>query len=654
MTHRRHLLSLFILLLAAAGATFSLAPVSAQAQSTAAEQQAPLPSGPVRLRQPQQASGGAQGAQAVQQPSGRGTGARVSPLADDPADAAPTDAELERLGPDRYRPGEFELYVQRLLNNRNIRRFGADLVLDTPPDPRAPVPPEPDPQVPEDYRVGPGDELLLSMWGSVDADLRLRVDRAGRLNIPRIGSVTVAGLKLPEVAAAVERQGRKTFRTFELSVSITELRQIRVFVTGFAQRPGAYTVGSLTTLSSVLLSRAGGPAAAGSFRQIELRREGRLHARLDLYDLMLFGKRDADHGLQADDVIHVGPIGRQVAVVGSVNKPAIFELAQGESVSDVIQMAGGLNSVADRTRVAVERLSERHARRVQELRLPDEARTSLDSGDVLRVFSAIDMSGPLERQNKSVRVEGEVNRPGTYILPPGSSLADALKAAGGLTSAAYLFGAEFYRETVRQTQQVNYDRAVRDLELELSRRVNGLVPRPSGEDAATQLQQQRATDFFLARLREVRPTGRVVMQLTPDARELPNLALEDSDRLVIPPRPTTVGVYGSVFNTGNYLYGDGKLVNDYIRLAGSPTRGADRRSVFVVRANGSVMSAQQQAAGWLVTSSFKVEEQPALPGDSIFVPEEANKIPFQQSAKDWTQILYQLGVGLASVISVSR
>ena len=614
-----------------------VSPARAQASSGGSDASA-TGGGPIRLRQPQQGAG---------QASPR-TGQRLG--SDENLDLL-TEVELERMRAERLRPGEFEAYIQRITNDARVRRFGANLVLDEALG-RRPLG-DAEPQVPENYRLGPGDEIMVSIWGGVDADLRLRVDRAGRVNIPRFGIAGVAGLTLPEATAAIERQGRRTFKAFELSVTLSELRQIRVFVTGFAQRPGAYTVSSLTTLSSVLLTRAGGPDPSGSFRQIELRRAGRTLAKLDLYDLLLHGKRDADHGLQADDVIHVGPVGRQVAVIGSVNKPAVFELTQGETVADSLQMAGGLNSVADRSRLAVERLSERNARRIQELQLPQDSGVKLDAGDVVRAFSAIDATLPLERQNKRVRIEGEVQRPGTYILPPSSSVADALKAAGGLTPAAYLFGAEFYRETVRQNQQTNYERALRDLELELSRRASASATR-TGEEAAAQNQQQQSAERFIARLREARPTGRVVLQLAPNAKELPDLALEDGDRLMIPALPTTVGVFGSVFNTGSYLYNDGRKVDDYIRLAGSPTRGADRQSIFVIRANGGVISAQQQPGTWFSSGSSKLEDQLALPGDTIFVPEEANKVTFLQAAKDWTQVLYQLGLGLASVVAVTR
>ena len=593
---------------------------------------APEPSGgPIRLRQPQQApqpqEADSTGRDAIERPG-----------------AAERPSTAGRLP--RYRPGEFELYIQGITADFNLRRFGADLVIDTPTGRAAAE--DAGPQVPPDYRVAPGDQLLVLMWGSVDADLRLTVDSTGRVNIPRVGSVAVSGLQVPDVAQAIDKQARKVFKNFELSVSLGQLRNIRVFVTGFAVRPGAYTVSSLATLSTVIFGRSGGPSASGSFRDIELRRGSRTVAKLDLYDLMLFGRRDADQSLQADDVIHVGPVSRQVALIGSINKPAIFELTPRETVADLLRMGGGFNSVADRSRVAVERLSERNDRRVHQLTLPVDAQMTLDAGDLVRAFSAIDTVLPLARQNKRVRVEGEVQRPGSYILPPESTIADALKAAGSLTPAAFLFGTEFNRESVRVTQQTNYERALRDIELDFNRRASATTTR-GADEAAAQVQQQVASDRLLARLREARPNGRIVLQLPPDTRELPNLALEDGDRLFVPPTPSTVGVFGSVFNAGSYLYNDKRKVDDYLRLAGSPTRGADKESIFVVRANGSVVSAQQGQGGWFGVGGKRIDDVGTFPGDTIFVPEEANKTTFLQSAKDWTQVLYQLGLGIASI-----
>jgi len=124
--------------------------------------------------------------------------------------------------------------------------------------------------------------------------------------------------------------------------------------------------------------------------------------------------------------------------------------------------------------------------------------------------------------------------------------------------------------------------------------------------------------------------------------------------LLVPPRPSSVGVFGSVFNGGNYLYGEGRQLEDYLNLAGGPTKGADASSAFVIRANGSVVSGQQQSGSKWFSRGSALAGLKAEPGDTVFVPEEINKTTFIQGAKDWTQILYQFGLGIAGIVAATR
>jgi protein involved in polysaccharide export with SLBB domain len=547
----------------------------------------------------------------------------------------------------KSRPSEFERYVQKITNSFEVRRLGAELVIDSGMGTDTDVL-DVSPVVPSDYVIAPGDEVLVSIWGAVDADLRLVVDRSGRLQVPRVGAVLVAGVKYQDLAATIERQARKVFKNFELSASMGQLRGVRVFVTGFAERPGAYSVSSLASVSSVLF-RAGGPSSAGSFRNIELRRRGQVVAKLDLYDLIVFGRRDVDQLVQAADVIHVGPVGPQVAMIGSVNKPAIVELKAGETVANALQMAGDFNTVADRTRLALERLDERSDRRVRQLAWPLDKSMALETGDVVRVFSAVAATQPLQRQARRVQVDGEVLRPGEYILPPSSGINDLVRLAGGFTPLAFVYGAEFTRESVRRQQQANFDRMLRDVEVDVVRANNS----NAGKTADATARQEIMNDRLLQRLRDIKPSGRVVMQVPLDASELPDLALEDGDRLFVPAMPTSVAVFGSVYNAGNYLFGGQRSIEDYLRLAGSATRNADEDSTFVVRANGSVESARQ-LAGWIGGGSSQLGKLQALPGDTIFVPDEVNKPLLSQTLKDWAQIVYQFGLGVAAVRTLAR
>ena len=557
-----------------------------------------------------------------------------------------------------YQPSEFEIYVQAQAGalpaqmqdehgviqgpGRPIRRFGASLASD---DAIASATQDPLPRIPGDYLVRPGDEISLTIWGSVDADVQTTVDRAGRINVPRVGAIAVAGVRNADLADVINRRVAQTFRNFQLTATLGQVRPIRVFVSGYVQHPGSITVNGLSSVLHALM-RAGGPSGAGSFRDIHLRRAGKEIAVFDLYDLLLKGDRDSDQLVQPDDILFVGPIGTQVAILGSVNQPAIYELRPGETVDDVLRMAGGFTAVGDRSRVSIERLSDRNTGKVTQLALPAHQHDALATGDVLRAFSAVSFALPQDKQNEHVRVEGEVLRPGDYILPPGSRIEDALRAAGGLTSEAYPFGTEFTRESVRKTQVVNYERALRDFETSMAKAQANLRVSSADEQSAQSASAQ-ANARLLERLRQIQPTGRVVLPLAPDAGALPNLALEDGDTLTIPQRGTSVGIFGSVFNTGSFIFESGHTTQQYLSLAGGPTRGADKTSIFMIRANGSVISAQQGASFWHSGNDFS--DSVVQPGDTIFVPEQLNKSTFLQDAKDWTQILYQFGLGVAGI-----
>jgi hypothetical protein len=198
---------------------------------------------------------------------------------------------------------------------------------------------------------------------------------------------------------------------------------------------------------------------------------------------------------------------------------------------------------------------------------------------------------------------------------------------------------------VRATQQENYERALRDLEVEFAKAAYTRKAL-TADEAAAQAATGTGSSVLIQRLREVRPTGRIVLQLDPVAPQLPVLALEDGDRLYVPARPNSVGVFGSVFNGGSYLFGQGRTIDDFLKLAGGPTRGADTDSVFVLRANGSVVSARQDGR-WFGGGSLA--SLAAQPGDTVFVPEEVGKTTFVQNAKEWTQILAQFGLGAAAI-----
>jgi protein involved in polysaccharide export with SLBB domain len=559
-----------------------------------------------------------------------------------------------------YRPSEFEVFVRQLAGvskpvlgekvdeeQQLIRRFGVEMV--TPVSARdSDVASDGPSLVPDDYLLGPGDEVLLNLWGGVEANLRLTVDSLGRIAIPRIGAVSVQGIRYADLRQTLAKRVGMQFKNFDISVSLGQVRAIRVYVTGFVQRPGAQSISGLSTVLHALMA-AGGPTAVGSFRAIQVRRGKTVVSNFDLYDLLLHGDRGSDLVLRNDDVVHVAAVGPQIGVIGSVNKPAVFEMKPGETLADALAMAGGLSTVANRESAVIHRLDARAGQAVRDISLSKDLKQPLGNGDVLRVLSLADVASPMLRQSKRVRVDGEVQRPGDYLLPAGSTLKDALAAAGGLTGEAFLYGTELSRESVRLSQIENYERALRDMEADFLRTTSALKERvtpPSGAESARNLAQVK----LIEKLRNVQPSGRIVLQISPSDVVLPALAVEDGDRVFVPARPTTVSVYGSVFNAGTYAFDKGRSLDQYLSLAGGATRSADKSSVFVVRANGSVVSDRAGRSGWVFGGGV-VEGTLAQPGDTLFVPEDSLRLEFSQELKDWSTILYQFGLGAVALKS---
>ncbi|HQT26528.1 MAG TPA: SLBB domain-containing protein, partial [Burkholderiales bacterium] len=241
--------------------------------------------------------------------------------------------------------------------------------------------------VTSDYALGPGDEVVVKIWGQLDADLHLRVDRDGAIYIPKVGSVNVAGIRFQDLRGYLKEAIGKYFRNFDLAVNMGQLRSIQVYVVGQARRPGNYTVSSLSTLVTALFA-SGGPSSTGSMRHIQLKRGGKVVTEFDLYDFLLKGDKSKDMPLLPGDVIYIPPAGPVAAIAGSVKNPAIYELRDSSDLANLIEMAGGLTTTAAGQKVQVDRIDSHKDRMVQDFALDKKglSRTIRD-GDLVRVFS---------------------------------------------------------------------------------------------------------------------------------------------------------------------------------------------------------------------------------------------------------------------------
>jgi protein involved in polysaccharide export with SLBB domain len=274
----------------------------------------------------------------------------------------------------------------------------------------------------------------------------------------------------------------------------------------------------------------------------------------------------------------------------------------------------------------------------------------LEPGDVVSIFSQGDIRVPIMQQTKFIHLEGEFVHAGVYTAQPGETLRDLVQRAGGLTAAAYLYGSEFTRESTRALQQRRMDEYVQTLEMQMQRGNLALASSPatSAQDLASGAAAQSSEQDLLGRLRQIRSTGRIVLEFRAGSSGLdvlPDIALEDGDRFVVPPVPASVNVVGAVYDQNSFLYQTARRAGTYLHLAGGPNREADRRHIFVIRADGSVISREAENGIW----GNEFDNLRMNPGDTIVIPEKVFKPSALRGFLDWSQLFSQFALGAAAI-----
>lgn len=300
-----------------------------------------------------------------------------------------------------------------------LRPFGQDLFIAG----ATTFAPATDIPVPADYVVGPGDSVRVQLFGNENGNYSLLVGRDGQINFPKLGPIAVAGQRFETVRQQLAERVSRELIGVQSSISLGELRSVRVFLLGDVRQPGSYTVSSLATITNLLFV-GGGITEVGSLRKVQLKRNGQLIQTLDLYSLLLRGDSSGDVRLQPGDVVFVPPVGPRVSAAGSVKRPAIYELSGEQSLADVLQLAGGLEATVNTSIAQVERYegNRRSIRQIELTRAADLAMPVRD-GDYLRV-------GPVSTAiDDKVRVIGYVKYPGPYQWRPGYDLRSLLGTA---------------------------------------------------------------------------------------------------------------------------------------------------------------------------------------------------------------------------------
>ena len=329
-----------------------------------------------------------------------------------------------------------DLYTQIPDSPEKLKRFGSDVFLNrnaagmgrsigSAREMALDVPVGPD------YVVGPGDGVTVSMWGGVSQSFARVIAVDGHISLPEAGDVQVAGLTLERVQTVIQSALKRQYRDVQVSVALSRLRTIRIYVVGDVQRPGAYDVSSLSSPLNVLYA-AGGPTAVGSLRTLEHYRGKQLIGKVDLYDFLLHGIRDGEDRLQGGDTLIIPASGPQVAVWGAVRRPAIYELKGETTLAGLLDDAGGMTVAASLGHIAVERIDANQHRETITFDLPstgdaDKARAALATFNV-KDGDRIHIAPIAPYSERVIYLEGHVVRPGRHPYREGMHLSDVLKS----------------------------------------------------------------------------------------------------------------------------------------------------------------------------------------------------------------------------------
>lgn len=296
----------------------------------------------------------------------------------------------------------------------------------------------------DDYLLGPGDQILVRVWGATSFEAPLTLDRRGEVSIPKVGTLQLAGVRAGQLDGVVKTFFSKFFKDIEVSVAVSRLRKITVYAVGSVRNPGSYALSSQATLTSALFA-SGGPSVGGSVRKVQLRRQGRTVAEFDLYAFLGKGDKSGDLKLQDGDVIFLPPASGYMAIRGKVNLQAVFEVRDaGETVGDMLTLAGGLPVVADPRRATLERVtpSKDQPRSVQSIALDEGGlRVPVRNGDVIHVLPIV------AEMDNAVTLRGAVAQPGRFAWKEGLRVSDLISRKSLLITP----------ETVRLQSEVLFD-----------------------------------------------------------------------------------------------------------------------------------------------------------------------------------------------------
>ena len=476
------------------------------------------------------------------------------------------------------------------------------------------------------YILDFGDTLEIQLTGMKDSIDKLPINRDGSINISSIGKIMVSGLSLESASSLIKSKVSSAFIGTEAFISLVNIRDIQILISGNAYNPGIYTLnGNSNALHA--LAMAGGISKDGSYREIDILRNGAVIDTIDLYDIFIFGRSNFGVKLRSGDSIFIKQAAILVNAVSGVNRPAIYELKKNDSYQDLVNFSNGFITTADLEYITIQRL------------VGNKADLILLDIDNLSSTTASNRDSFYVREFKfgSIEISGAVKDPGTYSITDDDSLMTLIKKAGGYKNEAYPFGGFLNN---KKTELINED-AKEKLYNQFIKNMSSSGPSSTSNDNL---------QIILAELRNTPTSGRVMAEFDLDLLEQdPDLDtnLEDGDKIFIPTITQQVYVYGEINNQGTVRYSAAKNINFYIDSAGGLLKSSDDRSIFVVHPNGrtETLSLKNSRFGFL----DQREDVLIYPGSIIYVPKSVDITDATAYAAIWAPIISSVALSLTSL-----
>jgi len=479
------------------------------------------------------------------------------------------------------------------------------------------------------YMLDVGDILEVQFVGPNEYEDELIINSDGSISLPDIGKLVIAGLSLNDASQLIKSKVNSIFIGTEAFISLTEIRDVNILVTGNAENPGIYT---LTGNSNILhaLSAAGGISEFGSLREINLVRDSVIVETLDMYDLLIEGKYNIQKRLRSGDVVFVEARKNIITIDGAVNRPSKYEALDDQKLISIIEYANGINRTADLENISLERMVDGSLKTIA---VPNDS-----------YFEAIDVQDGdsiyiREYPYRQARISGAVLKPGTYTMAAGQTISDLIKKAGGYTENAYQFGAIYLNEDAKKVNELSKEILYQEF-------LDNII-------AASQ--QGGNVDLspivkLTEKLNNTDSNGRVVIDLLNDTT-IGLYSVKEGDKLFVPEKNNVVYVYGETSTEGAVMFSENKDVEYFVEKSGGYKKFADNESIYILHPNGE--SQLYRSKRNIFESSPKTEIK-IYPGSIIFVPRELDEsAPRRLAAQAYVSILGNLGIALASLSAIN-